>query len=738
MMNPETKSQASDYGQSISEFDNFDIIRCATTKPVTSEELIKNLQSLPRLRGRLFLGYPIFDSNDEINTIDMLWVSPDYGVIAFDLIEGKDIGDYRNRQDNLAFHLENRLRREPRLRAKRSLKITLYAVSYLPRSEEQKTDVDYPVVNSQTLGDFLEKISPRSTNGEDWYALTRSVLDNIHRLVKRPHNRPVSKESSRGRKLNELENSIAALDRQQSKAVLETVEGVQRIRGLAGTGKTIVLALKAANLHAKHPEWNIRVTFLTRSLKNFYHQLIRDFHVELTGGSEPNWINLQILTAWGAPGGEHRNGIYHEFCLQNGVEWLDFDSAKRQFGRYAAFDDACQLALQQVTKKKALFDIILIDEAQDLPVNFMKLCYDSLRKPNRLVYAYDELQSLNRASLPPPEVIFGNNADGEPRVTLEQWASDPTAPTADIVLSRCYRTSRPILSTAHAIGFGIYRLPDPGSNTGIVQMFDDPWLWRAVGYEEESGGIEENKWVTLTRTPDSSPIFLEKHSNLDDLIVVKTFSSLEEQSSWIARSIERNILEDELRPNDILVINPDPLRTNQDLGPIQAKLMKLNIHSHFTGVGTDPDSFKRNGVESVTFSGIHRAKGNEAAMVYIANAEYGLNRFSNQARIRNQLFTAITRSKAWVRISGVGNNMGKLEYEYNQINTKNFKLCFRYPTEKERENLRTIQRAMSLSEQEQLNRGNEQVERLLHELENGTIDKENLNPELVQSLKEKL
>ena len=38
-----------------------------------------------------------------------------------------------------------------------------------------------------------------------------------------------------------LENSIAALDRSQSKAVIETVDGVQRIRGLAGSGKTIVL-----------------------------------------------------------------------------------------------------------------------------------------------------------------------------------------------------------------------------------------------------------------------------------------------------------------------------------------------------------------------------------------------------------------------------------------------------------------------------------------------------------------
>ena len=38
---------------------------------------------------------------------------------------------------------------------------------------------------------------------------------------------------------------IRSPDMLQSKAVIETVDGVQRIRGLAGSGKTIVLALKA-------------------------------------------------------------------------------------------------------------------------------------------------------------------------------------------------------------------------------------------------------------------------------------------------------------------------------------------------------------------------------------------------------------------------------------------------------------------------------------------------------------
>ena len=47
---------------------------------------------------------------------------------------------------------------------------------------------------------------------------------------------------------------------------------------------------------------------------------------------------------------------------------------------------------------------------------------------------------------------------------------------------------------------------------------------------------------------------------------------------------------------------------------------------------------------SITVSGIFRAKGNEAPMVYIANADYCASGHE-MIRLRNILFTAITRSR---------------------------------------------------------------------------------------------
>jgi superfamily I DNA and RNA helicase len=82
-----------------------------------------------------------------------------------------------------------------------------------------------------------------------------SVIQAISTLRRGRKKRELHNENSRGAKIKALEDSIANLDSQQSAAVVETYEGVQRIRGLAGCGKTIVLALKVAYLHARHPDW---------------------------------------------------------------------------------------------------------------------------------------------------------------------------------------------------------------------------------------------------------------------------------------------------------------------------------------------------------------------------------------------------------------------------------------------------------------------------------------------------
>lgn len=95
---------------------------------------------------------------------------------------------------------------------------------------------------------------------------------------------------------------------------------------------------------------------------------------------------------------------------------------------------------------------------------------------------------------------------------------------------------------------------------------------------------------------------------------------------------------------------------------------------------------------------IFRAKGNEAGMVYVINAQDCHADARNLATIRNRLFTAITRSKAWIRVLGVGQDMARLIDEYQALKSRGFELQFTYPTKAQRERLRIIHRDRSAQE----------------------------------------
>ena len=588
----------------------------------------------------------------------------------------------------------------------------------------------YAIADSDTLQAEIGRLRWEDPD-QEVYEAALSALENISTIRTSARRAPI-RPDSRGTRLKKLEASIATLDATQGRAVVETVDGVQRIRGLAGSGKTIVLALKAAYLHVQHPEWRIAVTFHTRSLKGHYRRLISRFHVEQTG-EEPDWTHMRIINSWGSPfGNAGDDGLYLEFCSTHDIEYLDFRAAKQRFGAgNRAFAGACRRAIdhfRQSGSKKPIYDAILVDEAQDLPDAFLQICYELLRDPCRLAYAYDELQNLSGAAVSTPDAMFGKDANDVPRVQLY-------APGSDIILQKCYRNSRPVLVTAHALGFGIYRQPVDTETSGLIQMFDNPPLWQEIGYHIQEGELQVGAEVTLSRTSDTSPEFLEEHSDIQDLVKFVHFDNKADQNAWVANEIQKNLRDDELRCDDIVVINPDPLTTRDEVGPIRAHLLDLGINSHVAGVDTSADEFHREDVDSVTFTGIYRAKGSEAGMVYVINAQDCHGTGHNLATIRNRLFVAITRSKAWVRVLGTGAGMKAIEQEYQRVRDHHFRLRFTYPTDKQRQHLRVIHRDMTATESQRLLQHTQDLRKLIVDLQEERVRKEDLDAETLVTLK---
>jgi superfamily I DNA and RNA helicase len=698
-------------------------------KPVATQALEKALTAIEGISGVCFIGYPLIATPEGKYFIDATLISPEKGVVLFDLVEGMDIRDYALRQDDLANKIDSKLRLHKELVKGRRLIPDLQVITFAPAKNDltQIAQDGYPLANDTNLADILDGISWNDFT-ENLYRMTLSAIESLSSIRKSRSKREVSKPDSRGAKLKKLEDSIATLDNRQNRVVIEIVDGVQRIRGLAGSGKTIVLALKAAYLHTQYPDWRIAVTFNTRSLKGQIKRFINNFCIEQSG-EEPDWAKIRVVNAWGAPGGEERDGIYYEFCRATGQEFYDFRSASLRYGKNEkAFDGACQEALNAKTSISGLYDVILVDEAQDFAPSFLRLCYAMLNPKKCLVYAYDELQNLSGTSMPPPEAIFGTDNQGRPLVSL---GSDPRR---DVILQKCYRNSRPILVTAHALGFGIYREKPENVETGLVQMFDQPALWEEIGYRVHEGKLAKGERVILERTDETSPLFLEDHSPIDDLVMFKQFSDGEGQNMWLVEQIKKNIEEDELRHDDIIVIHPDPLTARERLAPIRKALFELGIQNHHAGIDTDADVFFRTDTPSVTLTGIHRAKGNEAGMVYVINAQDCDGTGVGLSSQRNRLFTAITRSKAWVRVVGHGPLMPHLMEEFGCLKHKSFRLDFVYPNDDVLKKLRIVHRDLSPHEKQRLEKKKMNFDMLVECLERGEIKPEDLDAETKRKL----
>lgn len=656
--------------------DDFEIVFGKTGDCSLELMLAKAIQSF-HTSGTLYIGYPIIVSGDHHLKIDVLYTSRRFGLIVFDLKHfsqvTEDVYDQMsNVQTDLYSSLSARMLERRELRTGRSLNIVPKIISLHQNLSEEL--LDGTIISKM---DSLCSMLGREVNlTKKQYELLSAFIQRSSSLRPKKNRLKVKTNRSLGAKLKLIESEISNLDSAQKRAALETFNGVQRIRGLAGSGKTIVLALKAALYHIHHPEWRIVVTFQTRSLAQQFKNLIRRFVFEHTR-DEPNFENLTIMHAWG---GSFTKGVYSEICSRLEYQPLDFSEAKNKFGRSIAFHGACSELLNYMKSNKPpkIYDMVFIDEAQDFTKSFFELVYLTTQEPHRIVYAYDELQSLTELEMGTPEELFGKDSDGRSLVTLKNRHN---AAKQDLVLPRCYRNPPWILSAAHSLGFGIYR------EKGFVQMFKDTDLWSDIGYQERNNDIQLGSKVNLRRRDDASPDFFENIINKEKSMKFEKFDTKEQERKWIHQQILNNIQKDELDLDDILIIVADPLNIRSEYSRLLNLFLENDIDLHIPGINTDPSEIFKN--NSIAVTTIYKAKGNEAPVVYYIGAEYCVSQVDIVTK-RNSLFTALTRARAWVRVSGVGNKMNELISEFDVIKENNFELNFRYPTASELDNIRTL------------------------------------------------
>jgi superfamily I DNA and RNA helicase len=465
--------------------------------------------------------------------------------------------------------------------------------------------------------------------------------------------------------LAEVRQRLSEFDLQQEHIGKEIPPGPQRIRGIAGSGKTVLLCQKAAHMHLKHPDWDIALVFFSRSL---YHSIIAQLNkwlLRFSGGEveyDPKNGKLQVLHAWGA---RNQPGLYSTLCRAAGVKRLTVEETQSNRPNEALAEVCTQLLHNTVVP--TLYDAILIDEGQDLIVDdplkfqgkqpFYWMAYQALRpldsaqpQQRRLIWGYDEAQSLESLKIPNASELFGEDLG---HLVTGQYSGGIKKSE---IMHRCYRTPGPILTAAHGIGMGLLRYG--GMLTGITRAED----WRAIGYEV-TGRFIPGEQITLQRPKENSPNLVAELWEGSALEFV-AYRSRQEELSALAQNILYNLRHDGLKPSrEILVIVLGSGFEAMKLETAVAEFLisqGIDIYIPSTPdcniLQTDkqhrnPNQFWCEG--GVTVSRIHRAKGNEAEMVYVVGLDNVAKDESN-LQLRNQLFVALTRAKGWVKLSGIG------------------------------------------------------------------------------------
>lgn len=502
-------------------------------------------------------------------------------------------------------------------------------------------------------------ISKKDIFTENQYKKINSIIQNIYGLNTKD-DRKIHHKSSLGEMIKKRNNEINMLDERQFDMIYKKQINHTRVRGLAGSGKTILLVKKMAYMHYKDRSKTIAYVFYTKSLKQYIENLFKRFYKDFEKYKEPDMDKIKILHSWG---GSEMEGFYSLVCTENECvkkAWRDISGYGNE-----RFGIACREVLEKKNNKlKGIFDYIFIDEAQDFSLEFFKLALFSLKKFGNLVYAYDELQSLNEdTNIPNKREIFNEEK------------------CEDINLRDCYRTPKELLVTAHALGLGIYHEKENGEKS-IVNMMEDYKIWEAVGYKVVSGQLGYGKKVVLDRDECIS-------YKPEEPLEIFQAESFEEQIKMVSEEILKLITEEDVLPDDILIIDLDSISLLHNFNIFRSIFYSIigetNINTHLVDKNHALKFTRKN---SISYTTIFRAKGNEANIVLILNVE----KMGNMATYwRNRLFTALTRAKYKAYICGKkSETLETLINEYRKIKQENYMLNFVYPTKEELSEMKTI------------------------------------------------
>lgn len=427
-------------------------------------------------------------------------------------------------------------------------------------------------------------------------------------------------EETLGSYIDELESLDKFLSEDQKDLGQLNVNGRPRIiRGVAGSGKTVVLAAMASRCFGRiqkrsinmfeedQPKPRIAVLCFNRSLVKLLRDKIQKAYLQQTG---EELSDEDILIT-------HYNQLF--WYLRDHIEYVRVQSEDDGERALHYLEQLEKLASEQPDKYWEIsFDAIFVDEGQDFSPDDFRVLMSLIRanpatNQKGLVIFYDDAQNLYAQQRPNWSQI-GIDVKNRSRVMKE-----------------CFRNTREIVELAFNVLLGTAAPPEVRTKT---RTYADVNYLSNANLIEETDNYVEIKFAKRTF----------------DVPYVTAFNTRSQEKEWVASEIVR-LVEDELvRPEDILVLFPKSGEYH-DLTDLIRRTSRTSRISGFVqpyGKSADKDAFIfREGY--LTLSTIHGAKGYDAPIVFLL----GTDLLDLESKGRAAFFVGATRSKLMLNISGI-------------------------------------------------------------------------------------
>lgn len=396
--------------------------------------------------------------------------------------------------------------------------------------------------------------------------------------------------------LDKIKQKIVLFDGDQTRFIYQQPEKhAITIQGLSGTGKTELLLHKLREIYVETQDSKVIFTCHNKILADSLRSRIPDFFNFMRVEEQIKWDErLWCVNAWGSQY-KPNSGAYSYICNFYNIGFLRYSYA-------TDFDYVCKKAISEIStieNRPFAFDYMLIDESQDFPESFFKLC--ELVTKNTVYIAGDIFQS-----------IFDD------RIIKEIQP--------DFLLSKCYRTDPKTLMFAHSLGMGLFETPK------LRWLRDEEW--KACGYLLSKD--HQEKKYELTREPLRRFEDLEQEG-YSSIELVKTSRELEEDAEKKIIEIIHHIREENptVTPDDIGIIFIDNSKNTY----LSADRLELSIPAEF-GWSVNKAYESKHRIKGALFiSNRNNVKGLEFPFVICVT-----KKINNSRSYRNALYMMITRS----------------------------------------------------------------------------------------------